>query len=101
MFEQVATLDQLRANTGHVVWVNGKPVALFLHGGQVYAMDDVCPHMGASLGSGAVVDGVVCCPWHGWRFRVTDGAWVSVPKNRNRTFAVKIEGNEVLLEMDS
>ena len=31
--------------------------------------------MGASLSGGYVENGVVTCPWHAWRFRLTDGAW--------------------------
>jgi nitrite reductase (NADH) small subunit/3-phenylpropionate/trans-cinnamate dioxygenase ferredoxin subunit len=82
------------------VQAGGKRIALFRVDDAVYAIDDACPHMGASLGAGAVEGGVVTCPWHGWRFRVTDGAWVSCPNNRNKTYAVRVEGGQVFVKVE-
>ena len=48
-----------------------------------FAIDDVCPHMGASLSGGYVEDGIVTCPWHAWRFRLTDGTWADNPRSRS------------------
>jgi nitrite reductase/ring-hydroxylating ferredoxin subunit len=39
----------------------------------VYALHAVCAHAGGPLAEGTVVDGCVECPWHGSRFRLTDG----------------------------
>ena len=36
--------------------------------GVVHAWDDRCPHRGARLSLGRVVDGQLACPYHGWRF---------------------------------
>lgn len=82
-----------------VVEVNGKDVAVFHVGGQFYAIDDLCPHMGASLSSGHVEDGVVTCPWHYWRFRLSDGAWADNPKVKTGCYAVHRVGDEVVLEV--
>ena len=73
-FVPVARRADLKETTGHVVELKGRLIALFLVDGAVHAMDDACPHMGASLGAGYVEGGIVICPWHSWRFRVTDGA---------------------------
>jgi pyruvate oxidase len=42
-------------------------------GGRYGAIDDVCPHRGAPLGSGFVEGGRVLCPLHGWDFDPFDG----------------------------
>src|SRR5262249_11097599 len=50
----------------------GRPLVVFRDGrGAVHALSARCPHRGADLGRGSVVDGCVQCPFHGWRF---DGA---------------------------
>ncbi len=53
--------------------VLGHELALFrpARGDAARVIGAFCPHRGAHLGHGRVVDGCVECPYHGWRF---DGA---------------------------
>lgn len=46
--------------------------------GRAVIMPDRCPHLGASLGLGGVVDGCLQCPFHHWRFAAS-GACVEIP----------------------
>lgn len=39
----------------------------------VHALHAVCAHAGGPLAQGTFVDGCIECPWHGSRFRMTDG----------------------------
>jgi len=66
-----------------------KVIAVFNSGGELHAIDDFCPHMGAALSGGHVEDGMVTCPWHAWRFRLCDGAWADNPKIRIGSYAVR------------
>lgn len=82
-----------------VVTVNQKDVAVFRASGQFFAIDDLCPHMGASLSGGFVEDGVVTCPWHYWRFRLSDGAWADSPRIKTGCYTVHQVGDELELEI--
>jgi nitrite reductase/ring-hydroxylating ferredoxin subunit/uncharacterized membrane protein len=42
-------------------------------GDTVHALHAVCAHAGGPLAEGTIVDGCVECPWHGSRFRMSDG----------------------------
>jgi nitrite reductase (NADH) small subunit len=95
----VTRVERIPSGRGLCVVVDETPIALFKWNDAVYAIDDRCPHMGMSLSSGDMTDGVVTCPWHGWRFRITDGAWVSCPKNRNPSFPTRVSGGVVYLQM--
>lgn len=53
-----------------VVWRDGT--------GKVRVMPDKCPHRGAQLSKGKLVDGQLMCWYHGWRFDGT-GQCVGIP----------------------
>lgn len=95
----VAQLGDIPEGGSIVVEVNRKDIAIFRVGGQYYAIDDLCPHAGASLSGGPVQDGVVTCPWHYWRFRLSDGAWVDNPKIKTGCYAVSIDGTNIQLSI--
>ena len=59
--------------TGVSLEVAGRSIALFRTAEGLFALDDTCPHRGASLGMGIVLEGEVTCPWHGFHFRLRDG----------------------------
>ena len=70
-------LGELTEGSGKYVDVDGRQLAVFLHGGVPHVMDDLCPHAGGELSSGWVqeVQGDACavCPLHGWPFRLDGG----------------------------
>ncbi|RMH38702.1 MAG: thiamine pyrophosphate-binding protein [Deltaproteobacteria bacterium] len=43
-------------------------VCLVRYRGQWAALDNRCPHQGGPLGEGAIENGMLRCPWHGWDF---------------------------------
>jgi len=98
-FQTVCRLGELSDGLGRTVWVNDKPIALFRVSGEIYAIDDTCPHMGASLGSGFVENGTVTCPWHFWRFRLADGKWADNPRLGIGCYPVRVVGDDVQVQI--
>ncbi|MFZ5829642.1 MAG: Rieske (2Fe-2S) protein, partial [Planctomycetota bacterium] len=72
-FVTVARVGEIPDNAGRTFRVGDREVAVFRVGDTYYALDDRCPHMGASLGLGDVRDGAVICDRHLWSFRLSDG----------------------------
>lgn len=62
----------------HAVTLLGERFVLVRWDGQVRAFVDRCPHRWFPLSEGAVVDGTLECPYHGYRF-AADGRCVLVP----------------------
>jgi 3-phenylpropionate/trans-cinnamate dioxygenase ferredoxin component len=67
---------------GEIRPVEGLPVVLCRAGGRVYALGLRCPHSGALLSKGTIVDGCLECPLHGGRFALDGGAARAGPPRR-------------------
>ena len=91
----VAKVGAIPEGRGEAFTINGRLVAVFRSGDGYFAIDDLCPHMGASLGAGEVREGIVTCPWHAWRFRVCDGTWCDNPKIKTASHEVRVVGDEI------
>lgn len=96
-FVTVARVGDIPEGQGRCFPIGGTMVAVFLNKGQYFALNDFCPHMGASLSEGYVEDGVVMCPWHAWRFSLCDGTWMDNSRSgiRTATYEIRIEGEQI------
>jgi NAD(P)H-dependent nitrite reductase small subunit len=89
-YTTVAQVGEIPEGRGAAFEVAGRMIAVFNDAGQYYAIDDCCPHMGASLAEGILEQGVVACPWHAWRFRVCDGTWCDNRRIQIDRFEVRV-----------
>ena len=94
-FVTVAKLADVPDGQGLAVPLGDQMVALFQLDGELFAIADACPHMGASLAAGAIEGDTVICPWHAWRFCVRDGSWCDNPSVQTDAFDVRIDGEDV------
>jgi nitrite reductase/ring-hydroxylating ferredoxin subunit/uncharacterized membrane protein len=73
-----AAAAEVQEGRPHRVEVKGQQIVLIRSGGTVHALSAVCGHWGGPLDEGPLLgagaDGCVECPWHGSRFRLSDGA---------------------------
>ena len=53
--------------------VSGQSVALAKSNGEIFAVDNRCPHMGYPLNRGSVHDGILICHWHHAMFDLASG----------------------------
>jgi nitrite reductase/ring-hydroxylating ferredoxin subunit len=113
----LAALDELVEGRPHVVQAGGRELGLVRWRDAVYAIRNVCPHMGARLCAGTVTaqllsDGprapvavdagrpVISCPWHGWTYEIaTGGSLVDPARFRVRSYPVAIVDGRVLVDL--
>ena len=98
-FATVAKVGAIAEGEGETFTIGETMVAVFLAGGDYYAIDDLCPHMGASLGAGAVEDDAVTCPWHAWRFSIRDGSWLDSPRVKINSYEVRVDDDEIQVKV--
>lgn len=81
--------------------IEGTPagtVALFRVGTSLVAIEDLCPHAGASLSFGSLDGSVLTCPGHGSQFDLTTGERVRGPADAGiRRYRVVEESGRVWL----
>jgi nitrite reductase/ring-hydroxylating ferredoxin subunit/uncharacterized membrane protein len=75
----VGSLDELPDGTPVRRRAGQEPVLVLRRGGQVTVLSDTCPHLAAPLSDGRVEGDDIVCPWHGSRFRLSDGGLVHGP----------------------
>jgi nitrite reductase (NADH) small subunit len=97
-FIKVAQRGDVPDGTGKTFDVGGRKIALFNSAGNFYAIDNNCRHRGGPLGEGDVYGTTVTCPWHGWEYDFTTGCNVDDPSVKVTCFAVRVEGDDILIE---
>ena len=91
-------LSALPEGRGRRVCTAGLDLAVFRLGDEVYAIDDSCPHAGASLSSGRLQGASVTCRAHGLRFRLEHGCGQSPAALQPATYAVCTVDGMVMLD---
>lgn len=98
-FVRALPLAELKASACQTLQLNGHTVALWYVGGQVYAIDNRCPHMGFPLDRGSVKDGILTCHWHHARFDLESGGAFDLWADDVRAFPVEIHDGEVWVDL--
>ncbi len=80
--------------------VGNYDVAVFNVNGELYALENCCPHQGSPIADGQLEANMVTCPWHAWRFdvrtgKMTLGDFAFIPR-----FAVHIDGDLLALSKE-
>jgi nitrite reductase/ring-hydroxylating ferredoxin subunit len=93
--------SQLPERNGRVLLAcEGRSIALFNVAGALYAIDDSCPHQGASLCGGRLEGRVIQCCAHGLRFDLASGYLVNSKALKVASYPVQQEGDEVFITLD-
>ncbi|BAN48134.1 Rieske 2Fe-2S domain-containing protein [Metapseudomonas resinovorans] len=77
----------------------GKSLVLFNLGGELYAIDEGCPHNGASLFSGRLNGRLLQCPAHGLRFDLATGCVPGVAGFGVATYAVERQQGHCFIDL--
>jgi NAD(P)H-dependent nitrite reductase small subunit len=99
-FVTVAAANELPEHRGVCVGVGRQELAVFKVGGEVFALDNSCPHRGGPLAEGDVIAGQVFCPLHAWGFDLRTGQSTTNWRARVRTYPVRMVDGQVEVGMD-
>jgi nitrite reductase/ring-hydroxylating ferredoxin subunit len=98
-YKRVAKRADIPPGTAQVIEAGDIKIAIFNVEGAIHAVHNVCKHRGGPLGEGVLTGSTVRCPWHGWSYDVRTGRHLAEPVIRVSCFSVKLEGDDVLVEL--
>jgi nitrite reductase/ring-hydroxylating ferredoxin subunit len=104
---EVGLVSQVPPGAMQSFLVGGKKVCVSNIDGKLYAIDNVCTHVGGDLSKGKLEGKIVTCPRHGSKFDVTTGKCIAGPKigffrgkaKDETVFEVKVEENKIKINV--
>ena len=81
--------------------IEGRPILLVNIDSRIYAHLDACPHQNSRLSEGTLTDGILRCSRHHWEFDVCSGAGVNPQTVHLTALPVRIEGDDILVDIDA
>jgi nitrite reductase/ring-hydroxylating ferredoxin subunit len=99
-FLEVFDDSVLGPNSMEIVEAAGRKILLAKFNGKIFALDNICPHLGGSLGHGILRNGTVICPLHHWTFSLETGkAVMGVPDEKVALFETKVEEGKIYVKV--
>ncbi|MEQ8985886.1 MAG: Rieske 2Fe-2S domain-containing protein [Deltaproteobacteria bacterium] len=96
---EVVRVDEIPVGGCHALKTGNCPIVVFRpEEGEIYAVENRCPHEGYPLSTGRVADGKLTCEWHNWKFNLADGECV-IGGEDVRSFPVEVRDGTVWLDV--
>jgi nitrite reductase (NADH) small subunit len=98
MAQKLAKLKDVKEGKPLIVKTKeGVQIALILLEGEIYGIENVCPHMEGPVGEGQIEGCRITCPWHGWQFDIKTGACINVEGEEVKKIPVHVENGDIYL----
>ena len=96
----LSTTGELAKRDGQLTrWLDGHDILLYEHEGAVKALSNICRHFGGPVGYLKAQDGVFTCQWHNWQYSCKDGSCITHPGSSLRSYAVKVIGDKIYVNL--
>lgn len=96
----VASASDLGPGQRKLVFANGRSIVVLNVESRLHAVDNSCPHNGASLASGRLDGNVLQCPAHGLRFNLATGCMLGAGGLCLKTYAIHEADGHIVIELD-
>ncbi len=99
-FVSVLPQAQLAEGELKLVHVGDTRVLLACRNGQIYALAEVCAHLGGPLSEGKLEGDSVICPWHASQFALKDGRVLKGPSAFDEPcFETRVQDGQIQVRM--
>ena len=101
MYHDVCKTNELPEGKSRMFAIAGTIIGLFHVNGAFFAIENECPHAGASLAHGYIDGENVSCRIHHWQFCLRNGQYLGDegPEHDRRVYHVRVQGDQVQVEV--
>ena len=99
-FRQILNESELYEGSMKLVRLEGVPVLLIKQLGQIFAIDNRCPHMGCAFSDGTLDGFIIICPCHDWRFNLKTGQYQDEPSIKLTKYEWKIVSGKIWVKIE-
>jgi len=97
---EVGTVNDIPKQGARVVKTDEGDIAVFkTEEGEIFALQDKCPHKGGPLSQGIVHGKRIACPLHDWKIQLDTGLAVAPDEGCAASFPIKVEGETIFLSL--
>lgn len=89
------TLAELPQGETRFLELEGHSVIVSRMGDHVTCFKNACAHMGLEMTSGTISDGIITCPYHGFRYALESGECLTAPEVQLQPNPVRVIGTRV------
>jgi 3-phenylpropionate/trans-cinnamate dioxygenase ferredoxin subunit len=98
-WEPVADDGQLREGERVHIREPKPGILLIKKLGVVYALENLCPHLGCPLVKGELEGYNLKCPCHDWVFDIRTGEFLQAPEIKVRVYPCRAEEGKVFIQL--
>ncbi|MCX7919571.1 MAG: Rieske (2Fe-2S) protein [bacterium] len=91
--------NKIAENRIHLVSPKGIPILLIKQRERMYAISNICAHMGCPLHTGKLDGFILACPCHAWKFDIRTGQMVEAKEIKIPIYALKREAGKIYINL--
>lgn len=80
---------------------NNRSLLLSRNDAVVACFENACAHLGMQMDMGEVADGIITCPYHGFKYDLRSGECLTAPEVQLQSHAVRVVGDRVEVRLSS
>ena len=97
---EVGSVEDIPFLGARVVKNGDQDIAVFRNSkGDIFAINDECPHKKGKLSQGIVHDKSVTCPLHNWRIDLTTGEALGPDEGCTGHYESKVENGKIFIDL--
>jgi len=96
----VLEANELQDGSMKLVDAEGTHVLLVKVSGQIFAIDNRCPHMSCGFSGGSLDGHAIICPCHDWRFDLLTGEYEEIKEMKLVKYEWKIESEKIWIKLE-